>query len=29
MRGGKMEDSFSQNEEDDFLEDIDELNLDD
>jgi len=29
MRGRKMEDDFSQNEEDEFLEEIDELNLDD
>jgi hypothetical protein len=29
MRGGKMEDDFSQNEEDEFLEEIDDLNLDD
>ncbi|MCK4647720.1 hypothetical protein KAT24_02210 [Candidatus Pacearchaeota archaeon] len=27
--GGKMEDNFSRNEEDEFLEEIDELNLDD
>jgi len=29
MKGVKMEDDFSLNEEDDFLDDIDELNLDD
>ena len=29
MRGGNMEDDFSRNEEDEFLEEIDELNLDD
>ena len=29
MRGGKMEGDFSQNEEDEFLEEIDDLNLDD
>jgi hypothetical protein len=29
MKGGKMEDDFSRNEEDEFLEEIDDLNLDD